>query len=377
MAEDPRNYLYKLYARFLKRYQPRMFVFENVTGIESANNGATWKNIQKYLKRVGYEIECREQNARTFGVLQNRRRMIIVGWLKQSGLKYPDFLEIKTDAIVNDLLADLPKLHPGESSDKYARTKASSYVIGSGIRAKDDVLTLHNSRPNIERDINIYRRAIELWNDGHKRLNYNDLPDELKTHKNRHSFTDRFKVVEGDESYCHTILAHLSKDGHYFIHPDLEQNRSITVREAARIQSFPDSYFFEGPRTSQFMQIGNAVPPMMAKGIAMGILNSYTKEIQMEGNLLLEQFSRYKKLELEASPFHFLLDANIELNPHQINAFCAAIQALKTGGIVLADEVGLGKTIEAGLVLKYVLESAAKRVLIALRLLEKTVGTGT
>ena len=86
----------------------------------------------------------------------------------------------------------------------------------------------------------------------------------------------------------------------------------------------------------------------------------------MKGNLLLEQFSRYKKLELEASPFHFLLDANIELNPHQINAFCAAIQALKTGGIVLADEVGLGKTIEAGLVLKYVLESGVKRVLIAL-----------
>ena len=86
----------------------------------------------------------------------------------------------------------------------------------------------------------------------------------------------------------------------------------------------------------------------------------------MESNLLLEQYSRYKKLELEASPFHFLLDANIELNPHQINAFCAALQALKTGGIVLADEVGLGKTIEAGLVLKYVLESGAKRVLIAL-----------
>lgn len=86
----------------------------------------------------------------------------------------------------------------------------------------------------------------------------------------------------------------------------------------------------------------------------------------MESNLLLEQYSRYKKMELESSPFHFLLDANIELNPHQINAFCAALQALKTGGIVLADEVGLGKTIEAGLVLKYVLESGAKRVLIAL-----------
>lgn len=271
MEEDPRNYLYKLYARFLKRYQPRMFVFENVTGIESANGGTTWKNIQKYLKRVGYEIECREQNARTFGVLQNRRRMIIVGWLKGSGLKYPDFLEIPTDAVVNDLFRDLPSLHPGESDDKYARTKASKYVTDNGIRTTEDVLTLHNCRPNIDRDIKIYRRTVELWNNGHKRLNYNDLPEDLKTHKNRHSFVDRFKVVEGDEPCCHTILAHLSKDGHYFIHPDIEQNRSITVREAARIQSFPDSYFFEGPRSSQFVQIGNAVPPMMAKGIAMGV----------------------------------------------------------------------------------------------------------
>lgn len=86
----------------------------------------------------------------------------------------------------------------------------------------------------------------------------------------------------------------------------------------------------------------------------------------MESNLVLEQYGKYKKLELEASPFHFLLDANIELNPHQINAFCMAIQSLKTGGIVLADEVGLGKTIEAGLVLKYAIESGAKRVLISL-----------
>lgn len=271
MADDPRNYLYKLYGRFLKRYQPRMFVFENVTGIESANGGKTWKNVKKYLKSVGYEIECREQNARTFGVLQNRRRMIIVGWLKNSGLAYPDFLDIKTDAVVNDLFTDLPVLHPGERADKYARQKMSKYIMEMGIRTADDVLTLHNSRPNQERDIKIYKKAIQLWNEGHKRLNYNDLPEKLKTHQNRHSFIDRFKVVEGDEAACHTILAHLSKDGHYFIHPDIEQHRSITVREAARIQSFPDSYFFEGPRTSQFVQIGNAVPPMMAKGIAMGI----------------------------------------------------------------------------------------------------------
>ena len=86
----------------------------------------------------------------------------------------------------------------------------------------------------------------------------------------------------------------------------------------------------------------------------------------MESNLLLEQYSWYKKQYLQGSPFKCLLNADIELNPHQINAFCAAIQALKTGGIILADEVGLGKTIEAGLVLNYVLDSGAKKVLISL-----------
>ena len=86
----------------------------------------------------------------------------------------------------------------------------------------------------------------------------------------------------------------------------------------------------------------------------------------MENNLLLEQYSWYKKQQLAESPFKCLLNADIEPNPHQVNAFCAAIQALKTGGIILADEVGLGKTIEAGLVLNYVLDNGAKKVLIAL-----------
>lgn len=273
MRDDPRNYLYKLYAQFLEKYQPRMFVFENVLGIASAQGGSIWKELQETLKQVGYEIECHAQNAQNFGVLQNRRRMIIVGWLKNSGLAYPDFVVKKANAIVNDLFTDLPKLYPGESNNNYSEEKPSQYVMETGIRTADDILTLQICRPNIARDITIYERAIELWNKGHQRLNYNDLPEELKTHRNRHSFIDRFKVVEGDENCCHTVLAHLSKDGHYFIHPDIDQHRSITVREAARIQSFPDSYYFEGPRTSQFMQIGNAVPPLMARGIAEGVFS--------------------------------------------------------------------------------------------------------
>lgn len=278
MAEDPRNDLYKLYARFLQKYQPKMFVFENVMGIKSANGGATWLKVQAALKEVGYEIECHEQNSKNFGVLQSRRRMIIVGWLKDSGLSYPEFEKKTVTATVNDILEDLPTLHPGEQSASYRTDVLSQYLAETGIRSADDVLTHHCARTNKSRDIEIYKKTIELWNDGHKRLNYNDLPEELKTHKNRKSFLDRFKVVEGDEAYCHTMLAHISKDGHYFIHPDIEQHRSITVREAARIQSFPDSYFFEGPRTAQFVQIGNAVPPLMAKGIAEGIAHELSRE---------------------------------------------------------------------------------------------------
>lgn len=283
MEKDPRNELYKMYVQFLTRYKPRMFVFENVAGIKTARGGQAYKNLQSYMRRVGYEIEPHELNAKDFGVLQSRKRVIIVGWLKGTGYEYPSFDIITGKALVNDLLEDLSSLMPGGSSDEYLvqdMRKVKSYVKNNAIREKADILTGHVARPHTDQDIEIYKRVIDLWysNGQHERLRYDDLPEVLKTHTNRTSFTDRFKVVEGDMEYCHTILAHLSKDGHYFIHPDINQHRSITVREAARLQSFPDNYYFEGPRTAQFVQIGNAVPPMMAKQIADKIKEQLSKK---------------------------------------------------------------------------------------------------
>jgi len=108
MDKDPRNELYKMYTKFLSRYQPRMFVFENVMGIKTARNGEAFRNLQSHLKRVGYEIEVNVLNAKDFGVLQNRRRMIIVGWLKGTDYHYPGFPKLSVNAIVNDVLSDLP-----------------------------------------------------------------------------------------------------------------------------------------------------------------------------------------------------------------------------------------------------------------------------
>jgi DNA (cytosine-5)-methyltransferase 1 len=270
MIGDPRNFLYKLYCQVLVKYKPKMFVFENVPGILTANNGLYFADMQKEFRRAGYNLDYRILNASDFGVLQNRHRVILIGWQTQLNYKYPEFKTVKRDFTVSEIFSDLPPLQAGECKNKY-RTVPTRYLEWSGIRDKDDVLTWHVARPNIDRDREIYRIVIQTWNCDKRRLKYTDLPEELCTHRNRTSFLDRFKVVAADLPVSHTLVAHISKDGHYFIHPDYEQARSISVREAARIQSFPDNYYFEGSRTSAFVQIGNAVPPLMASGIAKAL----------------------------------------------------------------------------------------------------------
>lgn len=286
MKGDSRNYLYVHYAEYLERYSPKMFVFENVLGLKSAGDGIYLKNMEKLFFKKGYQMKLFTIEASNFGVLQKRKRIIIIGWRKDLNPIIPNLETISCSAgfTVNDLFSDLPEIQAGQGKDKFSkyRSETNKYLKSNYIRNGIEILTQHIARPHTDQDKEIYRIAVKKWNFEKERLNYNDLPERLKTHENRTSFFDRFKVVAANEHRSQTVVAHISKDGHYYIHPDINQNRSITVREAARIQSFSDDYYFEGVkeganRTAAFKQIGNAVPPLMAYEIAKRIKKSLRK----------------------------------------------------------------------------------------------------
>ncbi|MBS4208057.1 DNA cytosine methyltransferase [Bacillus sp. FJAT-50079] len=270
MKGDPRNYLYRQYIRFLTKYNPNYFVFENVVGLLSAQKGAIFAEIKQEMNKAGYEIDYRVLNSKDFGVIQSRKRVIIIGWKSDISFNYPSFFNKIYSDTISDLFEDLPTLNAGDSvgpGNKYISIP-SNYTRQNNIRTSDwNLLTQHEARPNRELDLEIYRYCVNIWNKEKRKVKYNELPENLKTHKNTKTFLDRFNVIPY-EGISHTIVAHISKDGHYYIHPDIKQNRSITIREAARIQSFPDDYYFESNRTAAFKQIGNSVPPLMARKIA-------------------------------------------------------------------------------------------------------------
>lgn len=254
MESDPRNHLYKHYVKFLEKYKPNMFVFENVPGILSAKNGEYLSKIFEAVRNAGYEVAIPPKNhlnAKDFGVLQDRKRVIIIGWKKELNLKYPEFETSEHNfQILKDLFSDLKPLKNGQgtlNAVEYAKP-TTEYLKQTNIRNGSDFVTQHISRPNNDNDLEIYQIAIDQWNNG-KRLNYAELPKRLIKHSNTDSFVNRFQVVNG-KGVSHTVVAHIAMDGHYYIHPDKKQNRSISVREAARIQSFSDDYFFEGSRTA-------------------------------------------------------------------------------------------------------------------------------
>lgn len=286
MRGDKRNELYIQYGDFLKKYNPTYFVFENVTGLFSAKSEDGEKYLDKMralFRSLDYETEFNVLDASDFGILQKRKRVILIGKKGHDINFYPEFIKQKKEYLVNEIFKGLPPLNSGEGALSYTYYNdfdCSGYLFDKQIRGEFNFTTLHAARQHNDQDKEIYRIAVEKWNINHERLNYNDLPERLKTHKNRKSFVDRFKVVAPDICSSQTVVAHIAKDGHYYIHPNIDQNRSITPREAARLQSFPDDYYFEGEserpsKTSAYKQIGNAVPVLLAEEIAKEIKKQF------------------------------------------------------------------------------------------------------
>jgi len=310
MAKDKRHYLYTHYLEILKSLQPDFFLYENVPGLFTARaeGRKTFVRIlddffslnPSYeiilpLKQILTEPSSCILNSADFHVPQNRKRLILIGYKKSLEGRNPGikriFKKLQRQALQNrkrepytvrDAISDLPVLKPGEGNDGwYDRYRNSAITLYQQLMRRDSPGILnHRARTHMKSDLERYRFFIAHHRDRNKAARLNHLmkerPDLTPNHKYLDKFLDRFKVQWWDYPSS-TITAHICKDGHYYIHPDINQCRSFTVREAARCQSFPDNFKFEGPRTEQFRQVGNAVPPLLAKIIGEYIYKELEK----------------------------------------------------------------------------------------------------
>ena len=286
MKEDPRNYLFESYVKVLNYYKPKIFVFENVTGMLTAKiNGE--KIANKVFEALGenYQVNLDPNmivlNSADYGVPQIRKRVIIIGVRKDLNINidkvYDSIKKTHSDTdsslipyvTVYDAIYELPKLLPGEGNNIINFTSTLPNEFIKRIRKADDnILRDHIARKHNEIDKQRYKEMSKnKWTFKELLENRPDLK-----HENPRVFSNSYTVQVWDKP-ARTIIAHLYKDGNQFIHPDHSQERTISVREAARLQSFPDDFVFEGSRTEQYKQIGNAVPPLFAEAIAKGILS--------------------------------------------------------------------------------------------------------
>ncbi|TGD21952.1 DNA cytosine methyltransferase [Companilactobacillus suantsaicola] len=277
---DKRIYLYRYYIAFLKRYRPSFFVFENVKGLLSfkdSDDRLLLPKMKKEFNEVGYDFKFNIVNTAEFGVPQTRERIIIFGTPIREKKNIDNFFiylngQKEQSVDLKTALADMPFLNAGQINNEYTKSE-NKYISKHYRRDKNIPLTLNIARPNNENDLKIYRLVVNAKNHG-KNLTYDELDPKLQTHKHTDKFLDRYKSLSWEKP-SYTIVAHIAKDGHHYIHPDINQNRSITVREAARIQGFSDDFYFETSRTEAYKQIGNAVPPILSEKIARAITKIY------------------------------------------------------------------------------------------------------
>jgi DNA (cytosine-5)-methyltransferase 1 len=288
LVEDLRRDLYKAFLRYVVYFQPSVFVMENVLGIRSAAGGKFFTRVQAESREIGYRIIPFEVRAWRFGVPQKRIRQLLIGTRHELPLFIPDRFIRYTHAdpgvvelnglqpavTLGEAIGDLPEIDAGDASVKrpYNAATREAHLERYGRRFiydvlqahKAEVLTGHSARAHSGRDVRDFMKLRE----GENSRQALKRGAEMEFPYDRESFKDRYTKQHRD-GLCSTIVAHLQKDGLMFIHPN--QPRSLTPREAARIQSFPDTFTFPTPVTHCFPQIGNAVPPLVGKAVGLAI----------------------------------------------------------------------------------------------------------
>ena len=284
LIDDPRNKLYKSYVKVLTIVKPKFFVMENVKGMLSAAS-----QVLEDFQRIGYSVSCKVLNAKDFGVPQNRERLIFIG--NRVGVDNEtifDEIIAQSKSIPSHVLADAlfglrPLLASRKRNSTEVDTEESGCKIDISTVVDSEYLNLinmgsgsklvfnHKARYNNDRDIEIYSRL----NPGDK-SDDPKIADIMPYARRNDIFKDKYYKLEPDK-VCKTITAHMKFDCNMYIHPT--QARGLTPREAARVQSYPDDYFFRGAYTKTYMQIGNSVPPLLGRAIANIIKKYVEKEV--------------------------------------------------------------------------------------------------
>lgn len=266
-ALDHRRELWRAFLDVVERVRPRAVLMENVPDMALGDDGAVLRHMLARLEAAGYETDARLVDTWFHGVPQHRQRLVVVGLRNGQEFRWPDAVDRVT---LRDAIGDMPVLDPscgdvgatelpyaGPQSDFQRRARKNC----TGERA--EVVLDHVTRPVRPDDLVAFR----LMKPG---TLYSDLPEDLRRYR-ADIFDDKYNRLAWDD-LSRSITAHIAKDGYWYIHPD--QHRTLTVREAARIQTFPDHFRFAGTRSHQFAQIGNAVPPAVGEAIGAAILEA-------------------------------------------------------------------------------------------------------
>jgi DNA (cytosine-5)-methyltransferase 1 len=291
LKEDPRRHLFRNFLDYVEYFQPKVFVIENVLGLRSAAGGRYFTAVQSEARslgrssgRPGYRVHPQIERGIELGVPQKRRRQLIVGVRADLAGYFPAELTPAPRAMLatmlGDAILDLPALAAGEGENEvpYDENRRNlhflggtrdlyrkSYLEGVAQVSASNAIFNHVARPHSARDLRDFARLHEGENAA---IAYRERGVKFEFPYSRASFKDRY-TRQHRNAPCSTIVAHLSKDGLMFIHP--VQNRSLTPREAARVQSFPDWFVFPEARTHSFRLIGNAVPPLIGEAVGLAV----------------------------------------------------------------------------------------------------------